>query len=51
MLVELGYPYRPPASKRQWVDIGRMAIKELESADPDLSNALMDADCDFKHAR
>lgn len=50
MLVELGYPYLPPASKREWVDIGLMAVKELESADPEFANALMDADYDFKHA-
>jgi hypothetical protein len=50
MLVELGSPCLPPASGREWVDIGLMAVKELESADPDLANALMDADYDFKHA-
>jgi hypothetical protein len=50
MLAELGYPYLPHASKREWVDIGLMAVKELESADPDFANALMDADYDFKHA-
>lgn len=50
MLAELGYPYLPPASKREWLDIGLMAVKELESTDSDLANALMDADYDFKHA-
>ncbi|MGN6120247.1 MAG: immunity protein Tsi6 family protein [Rhodanobacter sp.] len=50
MLVELGSPYLLPTPKREWVDIGLMAAKELESTDPDLANALMDADYDFKHA-
>ena len=50
ILAELGHPYLPPASKREWVDIGLMAVKELESADPEFANALMDADYDFKHA-
>lgn len=50
MLVELGNPCLPPAWEREWVDIGLMAARELESADPDFANALMDADHDFKHA-
>lgn len=50
MLTELSHPYLPPAAKRAWVDIGLMAVKELEVADPDFANALMDADYDFKHA-
>ncbi|MFC5527755.1 immunity protein Tsi6 family protein [Rhodanobacter ginsengisoli] len=50
MLKDLGSPYLPPAAKREWVDIGLMAAKELEAVDPDLANALMDADYDFKHA-
>lgn len=50
ILVELDFPYLPPASKREWVDIGLMAVKELESTDPDFANALMDADYDFKQA-
>lgn len=50
MLQDLASPYLPPVAKREWVDIGLMAVKELEAADPDLANALMDADYDFKHA-
>ena len=50
MLVELGGPYLSPASKCELVDIGLMAVKELESTDPDLANALMDVDYNFKHA-
>lgn len=50
MLVELNQSFLPPVSKREWVDIGLMAVKELESADPEFANALMDADYDFKHA-
>ncbi len=50
MLLALGQRYLPPAVEREWVDIGLMAVKELEAADPDFANALMDADYDFKHA-
>jgi hypothetical protein len=50
MLTELGYRYLPPAQQRLWVDLGLMAVKELEASDPDFANALMDADYDFKHA-
>lgn len=50
ILAELSHPYLLPASTREWVDIGLMAVKELESTDPDFANALMDADYDFKHA-
>jgi len=50
MVAELGQRYLPPAAERGWVDIGLMAVKELEAADPDFANALMDADYDFKHA-
>jgi|GEM_PF-3678246 len=50
MLVEFSHPCLEPASKREWVDIGLMAVRELELVDMDLANALMDADYDFKHA-
>lgn len=48
---QLGFRYLPPVQQRAWVDIGIMAVKELETADPDLANALMDADYNFKHSR
>jgi len=51
MLVDLGYPHLPTTREREWVDIGLMAAKELEAADPEFANALMDADYDFKHTR
>lgn len=50
ILEELNHLYLPPAAKREWVDIGLMAMKELEVLDPEFANALMDADYDFKHA-
>lgn len=50
VLDELGYPYLPPAKERHWLDIGLMAARELEATDPELADALMDADYDFKHA-
>jgi hypothetical protein len=50
MLKDLSFPYLPPATKREWVDIGLMAAKELDAVDSELANALMDADYDFKHA-
>lgn len=51
MIEDLGHACLAPAATREWVDIGLMAVKELEAVDPDLANALMDADHDFKHAR
>lgn len=51
MLAELGHPYLAPIPKRNWVDVGFMAAKELEDVDPEFANALMDADYDFKHTR
>ncbi|MFT3715635.1 MAG: immunity protein Tsi6 family protein [Gordonia sp. (in: high G+C Gram-positive bacteria)] len=40
----------PIAEDREWVDIGLMAAREVDSSDPELAGALMDADYDFKHA-
>jgi hypothetical protein len=51
MLMELGYSYLPTAPEREWVDIGLMAVKELDDIDPEFANALMKADYDFKHAK
>lgn len=51
MLVELGHPYLAPTPKRDWVDVGLMAAKELEAHDIELACALMDADYDFNHTR
>ena len=50
MIGDLGQRCLAPVATREWVDIGLMAVKELEAVDPDLANALMDADHDFKHA-
>ncbi len=50
MLLQLRAKVLPHAQNREWVDIGLMAVKELEVTDPELANALMDADYDFKHA-
>lgn len=51
IIEDLSYPYLPPVAERAWVDIGIMAVKELDAADPELANALMDVDYNFKHAR
>ena len=51
MIEELGHAGLAPAATREWVDIGLMAVRELEAVDPELANALMDADHDFKHVR
>lgn len=32
-----------PTFGREWVDIGLMAVRELEGPDPEFANALMDA--------
>lgn len=50
MLEALRAETLPPPADRGWVDIGIMAVRELEAEDPDFANALMDADYDFKHA-
>lgn len=50
MLLQLHAGVPPHVHERDWVDIGLMAVKELEVTDPELANALMDADYDFKHA-
>lgn len=50
MLLQLHAEVPPHVHERDWVDIGLMAVKELEVTDPELANALMDADYDFKHA-
>lgn len=49
MLDELNRPNMCSAQQREWVDIGLMATKELETTDSELADALMDADHDFKH--
>lgn len=51
MLMELGHPYLPSAPEREWVDIGLMAVKELDDVDPEFANALMKADYEFKRAK
>jgi hypothetical protein len=51
MLAELGHPYLPPIPKRDWVDVGLMAVKELDDVDPEFANALMKADYEFKRAK
>ena len=51
MIEELAHSGLAPAATREWVDIGLMAVRELEAVDPELANALMEADYDFKHAR
>ncbi len=49
IVAELGQRHLPPAAQRTWLDIGLMAVKELDATDPELAGALMDADYDFKH--
>ncbi|HWU76972.1 MAG TPA: immunity protein Tsi6 family protein [Rhodanobacter sp.] len=51
MADELGQPGPAPAASRRWVDIGLMAVRELEASDSELANAPMEADHDFRHAR
>lgn len=51
MLAELGHPYLAPIPKRDWVDVGFMAAKELEDVDPVFADALMKADYEFKRAK
>lgn len=51
MLAELGHPYLAPIPKRDWVDVGLMAVKELDDVDPEFANALMKADYEFKRAK
>ncbi|WEN14809.1 immunity protein Tsi6 family protein [Rhodanobacter sp. AS-Z3] len=50
MLLELELPSMPLAAEREWVDLGLMAVKELNDIDREFASALMDADYDFKHA-
>lgn len=50
MLLQLHANVLPHVHGRDWVDIGLMAVKEFEVTDPELANALMDADYDFNHA-
>ncbi len=50
ILLQLRAPALPDVDARDWVDIGLMAVRELEASEPSLANALMDADYDFKHA-
>lgn len=50
VLEELSQPNLPSPRGRQWLDIGLMAARELEADDPELADALMTADHDFKHA-
>jgi hypothetical protein len=51
MLAELDRPYMPPEPEREWVDVGLMAVKELDDVDPEFANALMKADYEFKRAK
>ena len=50
VLEELGRSNLPAPRERSWLDIGLMAARELEADDPELADALMIADYDFKHA-
>ena len=46
----LGHRHLPPAAQRTWGDMGLMAAKEIEATGLEFADALMKADCDFKHA-
>ncbi len=50
ILLQLRAPALPDVGARDWVDIGLMSVREIEVSEPELANALMDADYDFKHA-
>lgn len=50
MIAQLDGNEMPTQEVRAWVNIGLMAVRELEGPDPELAGALMDADHDFKNA-